>query len=237
MLLLLFVICGITIYCGNIVFDIVKCTTMRKYLMMKYGSVCIILCFICMPLFDEYSIIVYLYSFFDSPSILCVWLAILLASQYISRDYMIAKYNRNMVFPYKYNQLPTCDNIATCCFDNLCYKWQNSHFFTISHFWSFVVLIWYGFIVYGNTFGLLHFDLYHANIWIHAIFTFVFAAIIFVIDKSFGIVILLSLVVFACSTNTDMSIFEIIICPYLWVFSIFFVVTKICICIYKFLMW
>ncbi|RDU65334.1 hypothetical protein CQA53_06590 [Helicobacter didelphidarum] len=211
----------------------------------KYGiytiymaSLILTLCCFFIPLYEGFSAIVLCYSLFDIPCVLCVLLTFYLILKILLQDYYIIK-EKN---------LSLCNITALRGFIHKSYKRyinikksvlplfivQNLY---KTHTFAFIILMMFGFLLYGNTLNLLEFDLYHQNLYIHALVVFFLIGCIFYCDRIFGIFCLLALIPFAFSQAFDYSILEFLICPYLWVFSFYYVAQRMIKTLWHFFVW
>ncbi|RDU72286.1 hypothetical protein CQA66_05250 [Helicobacter aurati] len=157
-------------------------------------------CFI--PLFEESSIINFIYSFFDRTSYLCTLFIVVTCSQIVIAD-MIQNNNHFKIH------------------NSLCIKQIKLDFATAT------MLILYGFMLYLGILGFIDFDIYHSHIILQGLFICSFILTLYSINPSFGILALIALVLFSVFADYNESPLESLICPYLWLYCAAYILTKI----------
>ena len=85
-----------------------------------------------------------------------------------------------------------------------------------------------------NTFSTQAFDIYHATLLNQALISFVLLVLLYISNKEIGILALFSFILFYILSGENASLLECFICPYLWLYSIFYIVYRILLRFYKF---
>lgn len=171
---------------------------------VKY-SVSFVAFFLCLyyPIYEGFSAIAMIYSLFDCLSVFCVLLLIFLCFKIFYKDFIESRF-------YNFTKITTT-------------KAQNFALFTI----TFLL----GFMLYAHTLNISDIDIYHSLPFIHGIIAILALQAIFLAHKIYGILALSSLIL-SVVINLDFSILEFLICPYLWLFSIFYIIKEILMYIY-----
>ncbi|WP_285819213.1 hypothetical protein [Helicobacter bilis] len=85
-----------------------------------------------------------------------------------------------------------------------------------------------------NTFSTQAFDIYHATLLNQALISFVLLVLLYISNKEIGILALFSFILFYILSGENASLLECFICPYLWLYSIFYIVYRILLRFYRF---
>ena len=85
-----------------------------------------------------------------------------------------------------------------------------------------------------NTFSTQAFDIYHATLLNQALISFVLLVLLYISNKEIGILALFSFILFYIFSGENASLLECFICPYLWLYSIFYIVYRILLRFYRF---
>ncbi|MCI7411443.1 hypothetical protein [Helicobacter bilis] len=85
-----------------------------------------------------------------------------------------------------------------------------------------------------NTFSTQAFDIYHATLLNQALISFVLLVLLYISNKEIGILALFSFILFCILSGENTSLLECFICPYLWLYSIFYIVYRILLRFYRF---
>ena len=78
------------------------------------------------------------------------------------------------------------------------------------------------------------FDIYHATLLNQALISFVLLVLLYISNKEIGILALFSFILFYIFSGENASLLECFICPYLWLYSIFYIVYRILLRFYRF---
>ena len=78
-----------------------------------------------------------------------------------------------------------------------------------------------------NIFSTQAFDIYHATLLNQALISFVLLVLLYISNKEIGILALFSFILFYIFSGENASLLECFICPYLWLYSIFYIVYRI----------
>lgn len=85
-----------------------------------------------------------------------------------------------------------------------------------------------------NIFSTQAFDIYHATLLNQALISFVLLVLLYISNKEIGILALFSFILFYIFSGKNASLLECFICPYLWLYSIFYIVYRILLRFYRF---
>ena len=85
-----------------------------------------------------------------------------------------------------------------------------------------------------NIFSTQAFDIYHATLLNQALISFVLLVLLYISNKEIGILALFSFILFYIFSGENASLLECFICPYLWLYSIFYIVYRILLRFYRF---
>ena len=85
-----------------------------------------------------------------------------------------------------------------------------------------------------NTFSTQAFDIYHATLLNQALISFVLLVLLYISNREIGILALFSFILFYIFSGENASLLECFICPYLWLYSIFYIVYRIFLRFYRF---
>ena len=85
-----------------------------------------------------------------------------------------------------------------------------------------------------NIFSTQAFDIYHATLLNQALISFVLLVLLYISNKEIGILALFSFILFYMFSGENASLLECFICPYLWLYSIFYIVYRILLRFYRF---
>lgn len=179
-----------------------------------------------LPIIDGVSIVKHIYSYFDAPS----FFAMVLICASCLKNICYKGYNTNFTH-YKqclksFNKINIRFNIYTA-----------------------LILFIYGAILYGGSLGIIDFyiqkfslqnfiphilihninafDIYHTTLITQALISFVFLLLLYVSNKEIGILGLFALILFYIFSSENASILEAFICPYLWLYSAFYIICEI----------
>ena len=78
-----------------------------------------------------------------------------------------------------------------------------------------------------NIFSTQAFDIYHATLLNQALISFVLLVLLYISNKEIGILALFSFILFYILSGENASLLECFICPYLWLYSAFYIVYRI----------
>ena len=78
-----------------------------------------------------------------------------------------------------------------------------------------------------NIFSTQAFDIYHATLLNQALISFVLLVLLYISNKEIGILALFSFILFYIFSGENASLLECFICPYLWLYSAFYIVYRI----------
>ena len=78
-----------------------------------------------------------------------------------------------------------------------------------------------------NIFSTQAFDIYHATLLNQALISFVLLVLLYISNREIGILALFSFILFYIFSGENASLLECFICPYLWLYSIFYIVYRI----------
>lgn len=214
----------------------------KRFYLQKYLLVFVIFALLYIPCYEGFSTLTLIYSLFDVPSVLCTILSICLGFSIIMQDFCNFKNisctdnkicNVFLVFFDLLRQ--KCDSKRKFIIKDYCTSYfalslkagrKLGFYYSSSSFYGFLCLALFGLVVYGNHFKIFTFDVYYANVWIQALLVVIFVGIVFCKDRFFALLIVLSFIPFACGYALQLNIFEFIICPYLWCFSVGYVVVQ-----------
>lgn len=156
--------------------------------------------FCVLPLFNGYSLCTFVYSFFDSPSVFCI----LLVGFFVAGQFYLGLGFKSLgslgVFTHKAQDR------------------------------TFFLFFIFGSLLYISSLNLLWFDLYHTSPIAQAVSVVIFVILIGIFDRFSLVLLSISLAIFIlCGLGFsfldryyNLSIFEFIICPYLWFYSLFY---------------
>lgn len=85
-----------------------------------------------------------------------------------------------------------------------------------------------------NIFSTQAFDIYHATLLNQALISFVLLVLLYISNKEIGILALFSFILFYIFSGENASLLECFICPYLWLYSAFYIVYRILLRFYRF---
>ncbi|WP_104747124.1 hypothetical protein [Helicobacter bilis] len=85
-----------------------------------------------------------------------------------------------------------------------------------------------------NIFSTQAFDIYHATLLNQALISFVLLVLLYISNKEIGILALFSFILFYILSGENASLLECFICPYLWLYSAFYIVYRILLRFYRF---
>ena len=85
-----------------------------------------------------------------------------------------------------------------------------------------------------NIFSTQAFDIYHATLLNQTLISFVLLVLLYISNKEIGILALFSFILFYILSGENASLLECFICPYLWLYSIFYIVYRILLRCYRF---
>mgnify|MGYP003370286834 CR=1 FL=1 len=85
-----------------------------------------------------------------------------------------------------------------------------------------------------NIFSTQAFNIYHATLLNQALISFVLLVLLYISNKEIGILALFSFILFYIFSGENASLLECFICPYLWLYSIFYIVYRILLRFYRF---
>ena len=85
-----------------------------------------------------------------------------------------------------------------------------------------------------NIFSTQAFDIYHATLLNQALISFVLLVLLYISNREIGILALFSFILFYMFSGENASLLECFICPYLWLYSIFYIVYRIFLRFYRF---
>ena len=85
-----------------------------------------------------------------------------------------------------------------------------------------------------NIFSTQAFDIYHTTLLNQALISFVLLVLLYISNREIGILALFSFILFYMFSGENASLLECFICPYLWLYSAFYIVYRILLRFYRF---
>lgn len=180
---------------------------------LKYLIVIILfLTALFVPFYEGFSLIILCYSLFDSISIFCALMLLFLCVKIIYKDFALIK--------------PKCDVIESKQDSKTKLDSIESNLPKPRAFALFTIIATLGFALYAHTLNLTNIDIYHASPLIHALIALLTLSVLYKISKIYALLALIALIP-SIFTLYNYSILEFLICPYLWIFSLFYMLATI----------
>lgn len=174
---------------------------------MNYYLLFILFSILFLPIYQGFSAIDFIYSFFDQPSNFCIVLS-------------LTYFLRSILNKFK-NKLSM---------NEFFYSFINAKFKNISFFIIFI----YGCFIFFGAMDIIPIDIYHSNIWIQVLLIIIISLIFFAFDKFIYVLFMLSLIPFIFYSKGEVII-ESIICIYLWLFCLFFIINRFLLLVFNFI--
>lgn len=183
---------------------------LKYFLTLIFTALCLV------PFYQGFNLATLMYSFFDAPSVLCVFLMNFFVLKTLAKDFLSSA---------------LCDDFKSL---TLLKKFANLGISPL----SFAFLFVYGTIIFLGNLDLIPYDFYTINaltqpylsdLLLHEFnkiaLVFVLLLALYFTSKLCALLALSSLLPFAF--GTEQSVLTTLICPYLWAFSGIFIIIKI----------
>ncbi|MWV62986.1 hypothetical protein DCO58_01265 [Helicobacter saguini] len=198
----------------------------KKILIFKYCLVLILFLFaLFAPFYEGFSLVVLCYSLFDSTSVFCTLLLIYLCFKIMYKDFIESNL-QNSHSHFLSKSIPTLPPFCKINTKNANANFANAQDFIESNslqtYVLCITLALLGFILYAHTLNLTNIDIYHKSPIIHAFIALITIITLYKINKTYATLALTALIS-SIFTKQDFSILEFLICPYLWIFSLFYI--------------